>query len=92
LRCCFAGSVTGKGILDDIGMEANIGSQEPGQRGWQINKSAFGSTFKHPDCTHHPQPVCLRDTPRASVIRHQECWLVFVREQYRLALPSTETA
>ena len=41
--CCFAGSVTGKCILDDIGMEANIGSQEPVQCGWQIHKSALGA-------------------------------------------------
>jgi len=80
LRCLFAGSVAGKRILDDIGMEANIGGQEPCQRGWQINKSAFGSAFEYPDRTHHPQSARLRDAPYASVIRHQECRLVFVRE------------
>jgi hypothetical protein len=83
----FAGSVAGKRILDDIGMEANIGGQEPCQRGWQIHKPAFRGVFKHPDRPHHPQPACLCDTPCTTVIGYQKCWWVFVREQYRLSLP-----
>jgi hypothetical protein len=79
-------------MLDDIRMEANIGTHKPCQRGGQIHQSTRGSMFQHPDGSHHPQPAGLCDTPGASVVCDQQGGLVFVREQDRLTLPRTNTA
>ena len=69
---CFAGDITGKGIVDNIILNPKIRREQPRAHFRQINKLVDGRLFQHADSTHHPQGTADRRFPGFPIIEQHK--------------------